>query len=125
MEKSVNVSIETVIEQETSAKVFARMCQLLELKGGSVAIPFGDYDFISDNLNIEDAMPDFFGDEIKGNIRAMNILETYLKEQDGETEVTNIDDLMGAVINPALCADKQLRSFEIEEGYVVFELVKI
>lgn len=124
MEKNVHVSIEQVIEEETSAKVFARICQLLESKGGSVAISFGDYDYINDNLDMEAGMPDFFSDEIKGNIRAMKVLETYLKEQDGETEVTSMEDLMGAVINPNLCRDKQLKSYEIEEGYVVFEIVK-
>lgn len=126
MDKNINVDIESAIERETLSKVFARMCQLLESKGGVVKIPFADYDHIEEGLGEQDKIPAFFSSESRGNIMVMNILEKYLSEQYGDTEVTNIDDLMGAVINYSLCEGKQLQSYEDkEEGYVVIKIAQL
>ena len=110
MQEKIKVNPEEFIEIETKEKVFARMCQVLEKNERKVSIPFDEYDSIEKSIiesNFLNEAPEFFSQDTKQRILIMRIMESYCKE-----ELTTMEDLIGAVINPSLCKGKAISTKE-------------
>lgn len=121
MNDKVNVNPDEFIEIETKERIFARMCQILDKSNGKVEIPFLEYDSIEADIlrtKFLDEAPDFFTEDTKQRIILMRIMEAFTKEEE-----TSMEDLIGAVINPALCKGKTITTKEdVDSSLLTIEL---
>ena len=115
------IRIEDEVVSETKERVFARLCQLISENGNKVSVPFKDYDEIDESeevISFVSSMPDFFDKELKYNMRAASVLERFLKQEPGD-----VNDYIGAIVNPELLNGKTLKCTEDDlKECVVFSL---
>lgn len=111
MEQKMNVNANEFIETENKERVFARICQILDKNNRVIKIPFDKYDELEFKILIEDNyfenMPEFFSEDTKQKILIMRIIEKFCQEEE-----TTMEDLLGAIINPALCIGKTISTRE-------------
>lgn len=111
MEQKVNVNANEFIETENKERIFARICQILDKNNRIIKIPFDRYDELEYEIlskdNYFDNMPEFFSEDTKQRILLMRIIEKFCNEEE-----TTMEDLLGAIINPALCVGKSISTHE-------------
>lgn len=106
-----NVDINKVLDDEINSKAFARMCQLFSnRKTQEIRIPFNVYDSIENKFNRlkeTNEQAKFLSMETINVINLVRIIEFFLKE-----DITSLQEIAGAQINPSLCKGKSFVSYE-------------
>lgn len=123
----MHVDQEYSLKREFEEKVFARCIQILDEKGEDenykssdskiIKIPFTAYDAIEDRIlngDYFEECPFFVDDELKNKVVLMRILEEITS-----SELTELTDINGAIINPMLCKGKSISTEEDHSNEVV------
>lgn len=125
------IDVNANIEINITKNVFARICQILDENGTlidsnqkNISVPYADYDnydeIIRNTFFDEDKDMDFLSEDVKNKIVVLMILEYHSKAKINEKiELDNFDDIINAIINPALCKDKKLSILENDASGLV------